>query len=85
MFLKTFRNILVFARRATIGPLIRGKISHGLFLFLPRKNGPNVATFCHGRATSQDTMLQPQCVLVLLGPWSALACLVAQANEKSGK
>ena len=29
----------------------------------------NVAAFCHGRpATSQDTMLPPQCVLVLLGP-----------------
>ena len=28
----------------------------------------NVVAFCQGRATSQDTMLPPQCVLVLPGP-----------------
>ena len=28
----------------------------------------NVASFCHGRATSQGTMLLPQCVLVLPRP-----------------
>ena len=28
----------------------------------------NVATFWYGRATSQDTMLLPQCVLVFPGP-----------------
>ena len=28
----------------------------------------NVAAFCHGRATSKDTMLPPQCALVLPEP-----------------
>ena len=30
----------------------------------PRINRPNVSLFCHGRVTSQDRMLSPQCVTV---------------------
>ena len=32
----------------------------------------SVATFCHGQATSQDTMLPLQCVPVLPGPYSCM-------------
>ena len=39
-----------------------------------------VATFCHGRATSQDTMCPPQYVLVLPGPKSSFERQRAKHN-----
>ena len=34
----------------------------------------NVASFCHGRATSQETIFSPQCVLIFQGFRAFMLC-----------
>ena len=51
------------------------------FLCVRRAARNNAASFCHGRATSQETMFPPQCVLVLPGPKTRLSSFRRNLDE----